>query len=553
MVFHTRGRHLAPRPRRSTPWPTPAQSFSVVALAAALVGLFLVAPVFTAPPAAAGPLALCNNPGPAPGIKHVVVVMLENESQGNVVGNSTDAPYINSTVTPQCGYATNMYGATHWSAANYLAITAGQYPLESPAGCGYLAACNTATNNIFHQTEANGLSWKAYEEAMPGPCTKSSSGIYSLGHNPVPFYDNVDDCATYDVPVADLTAAQGPLWNDLQNRTLPSYSFVTPNNINNGHDEGTGVPAIDDFLSDFVPLVQSSNSYQDGTTAMFITFDEGTGGSKGQDCTNRSLDMAGNQDSCHIPFFVIYPFTPAGPVGGFFDHYSVTRTAEELLGLPLLAGAQTAPSLIGPFGLAAGASPTPTASPTASASPTPVATTPPPTASPTPSATAPPSETTNLVTNGGFETGTENGWNGIYTANSLTAPTQAAAQSGSWSLAITSSITDRASPVGVTSKPPVIANATGGTSLAASAWVKSSVAGVYVRQLVWETAPDGTSVGYLGKSFLLQDTAWHRIAASTAYTVKNSGDSVWFSLYTKSLPAGATLYADNLSLTTPAT
>jgi hypothetical protein len=543
MTSLTRGRHLAPRTQRSLPRSTRGQSGLVVVLVTALVGLSLVTPAFNTPAHAAA-LALCNNPGSTPGIQHVIVVMLENESQTQVVGNATDAPYINSTITKQCGYATNMYGATHWSAANYLALSAGQYPAESPAGCGYITACDSAADNLFRQTETNGLSWKAYEEAMPSACATSSSGTYSIGHNPPLFYNNLaTTCAKYDVPVPDLTAAQGTFWNDLQNRTLPSFSFVTPNNINNGHDDGAGVPAIDDFLSDFVPLVQSSNSYQDGTTAMFITFDEGSGGSKGQDCTDRALDMAGNQDSCHIPFFVISPFTPAGPVTSFFDHYSVTRTTEELLGLPLLAGAQAAPSMVDAFGLA----PEVTATPSPTATPTPDPTTPSPTASPT----SPPQ--VNLVTNGGFESGTENGWTGVYSANSVTNPTQAEAVSGSWSLAISSTVTDAASIAGVTSKPPVIANATAGTPLTASVWVKSSVAGVYVRQLIWETAPDGTSVGYLGKSYLLQDTNWHRVANGTSYAVKNTGDSVWFSLYTKSLPAGATLYADNFALRTPAT
>ena len=71
--------------------------------------------------------------------------------------------------------------------------------------------------------------------------------------------------------------------------------------------------------------------------------------------------------------------------------------------------------------------------------------------------------------------------------------------------------------------------------------------------MLWERAPDGTNVGYLGTSMLLQDTEWHRLTMSTAYTVKNSGDTVWFSLYTKSLPAGATLYADNFRVLTPTT
>jgi acid phosphatase len=519
------------------------QDVTILGVAGALLALLLlVVPSLRAH--GTTPLALCGNPGPAPGIQHVVVVMLENESHEQVVGDTTDAPYINSTLTKQCGYASNMFGVTHYSAANYLALTAGQYPIESPAGCGSVAACDTAADNLFHQAETHGLSWKAYEESMPAPCTRSNSGTYSLGHNPVPYYDDITDCATYDVPVEDLTSPQGAFWDDLQNKTLPSFSFVTPDDVDNGHDDGTGVPAIDDFLSQFVPLVQSSPAYQDGTTAVLVTFDEGSGGVKGQDCTNQSLDMAGNQESCHIPFFVVYPYTKAGAVTGFFNHYSVTRTVEELFHLPLLAGAVTAPSLAGPFGLVAApaATPTPTPTLTLTAAPT-------PTASPTNT----PSPPTEYVENTGFEAGTEDGWSGIYTTNSLTYVTQDQAQTGTWCLAISSSVTDARSTVGVTSKPPVIDSAVAGTPLTGSVFVKASTPGIFVTQLVWETLPDGSSVGYQGRSISLQDTNWHRIKAPTPYVVKNDGDHIWFSLYTKGLPAGAVVYADNVSLTSPAT
>ncbi|MFL6240863.1 MAG: hypothetical protein ACJ735_15380 [Actinomycetes bacterium] len=129
----------------------------------------------------------------------------------NQVVGSSAAPYINNTLVPQCGRATQMFGATHWSAANYLAITAGQYPAGSPVGCGSVSACRSSTDNLFHQMEAPGLSWRAYEESMPSACSTSSQGLYSLGHNPPPFYSDLTDCATYDLPVADLTAKSGPL------------------------------------------------------------------------------------------------------------------------------------------------------------------------------------------------------------------------------------------------------------------------------------------------------------------------------------------------------
>jgi hypothetical protein len=471
-------------------------------------------------PAAATGLALCGNAGPAPAIKHVLVVVLENESKRHVIGNSTQAPYMNGTLAAQCPTAASMFGATHWSAANYLALTAGQYPANSAAGCASVTACSTSVDNVFNQLSVKGLSWKAYEESMPSACDKNvTSGYYKLGHNPPPFYTNLaSTCAQYDVPVPDLTAQSGAFWTDLQNGTLPTFAFISPNTVHDGQDGGTqGLPAIDAFLSSFVPLVAQSPSYQAGDTAMLVTFDEGSGADakQGEDCLNQSLDTAGQQESCHLPFFVVYPYGRAGEVSGFFTHYSVTRAVEELFGLPLLAGAQTAASLVGPF-----LPPQPTTSPT------------------------------EYVVNKGFEGGGKNGWGGVYTANSITTVVTEAAFTGTHSLRISSSATT-AKAAGVTSKPPVIASSVAGTKLTGSVWVKANVSGLNLTLVIWETNPDGTSVASLSKAITLGDTAWHRIKNGSPYVVKQSGDMVNVSVYANSLPVGQAFYADAFSLTSP--
>ncbi len=66
--------------------------------------------------------------------------------------------------------------------------------------------------------------------------------------------------------------------------------------------------------------MQQSASYQAGNTLILITYDEGTGADAktGEDCTNQALDLpitngvSAHQDSCHIPLFVVYPYTPTG-------------------------------------------------------------------------------------------------------------------------------------------------------------------------------------------------------------------------------------------------
>ena len=304
-------------------------------------------------------LALCGNAGsPTSPVQHVMVVMLENQSYPAVVGPGTKAPYQSGTLATRCGLASQMYGVTHTSAANYLAMTAGTYPPKTVGGCFDVAACSSTSPNLFRQLETSGAGWKAYQESMPSSCYPSGAPAYKIGHNPALFY-GLASCSRLDVGVPDLTAQSGALWTDLSNQTLPAFSFVTPNLNNDG--EGTaGLAGADTWLQKFLGTVQQSPAYQSGSTAIVVTYDEGTGSDsyKGEDCTNQALDLAGSQGSCHVASFVVYPWA-SGTDSTFFDHYSVTRTVEELFGLPLLARAATAPSLIGHFGLAL---PSPTAS-----------------------------------------------------------------------------------------------------------------------------------------------------------------------------------------------
>jgi phosphatidylinositol-3-phosphatase len=367
---------------------------SLLAAVALVVPAILSISAFT--PLSAGTsassLSLCGNPGPAPTtIQHVVVVMMENLSYNQVVG-SPNAPY-QTSLASQCGVAPTYFGVTHSSAANYLALSSGQYPPASTPGCGSVKACADTSDNLYNQLSTAGLTWTGFMESMPSSCDPKSSGPntaahdeYSLGHNPIVFFTDITaaECQANDIGVADLTAQSGAFWNDLQNQTLPSFSWVTPNASDD--DEGSGTPvqdeqASDTWLQNFIGTVQQSNSYQSGNTLVLVTYDEGSGADKkdGEDCTNESLDLpvtngvSAHQDSCHVPLFVVYPYTPAGDSDAtFFDHYSITKTVEDLFGLPYLAHAGDAQttSLIGHFGIPAGVitNPLPTVSITEPAS-----------------------------------------------------------------------------------------------------------------------------------------------------------------------------------------
>ena len=111
--------------------------------------------------------------------------------------------------------------------------------------------------------------------------------------------------------------------------TLPAFSFVTPNLCNDTHD--CPVPSGDLWLASWMPIMLAAPNYRAGNTAIFLIWDEGNA-------------------SNHMPEITISPFTPAGATSTTrFDHYSLLKTTEQLLGLPMLGNASAAASMLSAF------------------------------------------------------------------------------------------------------------------------------------------------------------------------------------------------------------
>lgn len=302
--------------------------------AAALLSLGGLIGANEAQPAAAatGP---CGTLATAPHYTHVIWVWMENHSYSDIIGSS-QAPYINS-IANGCGLATDYLNLSHPSLPNYVGATSGLAvgSLSTfDSDCSPSKRCSTSTASVFGQGE----SWKSYEESMPSNCDKSNSGEYAVRHNPPPYFTTLSGCSTFDVPYTTLAA-------DLSGGTLPAFSFVTPNLIDDMHD-GT-VAQGDSWLSSNLPTILNSSEYTSGGTAVFITWDEGSGGSTGESCASNTTDQ-----SCHVATIVISPSTPAGTKSGtLFNHYSLLATAEQLLGLPFLGQAASAPTMTSAFNL----------------------------------------------------------------------------------------------------------------------------------------------------------------------------------------------------------
>src|SRR6516162_6604250 len=89
-----------------------------------LFGLSAAAAVSAAPqPPAAAPIR-----EPLPPIRHVFVLLLENQSYHATFGSGSPAPYLARTLPARGALLTHYYAIGHASLGNYIALVSGQAP-----------------------------------------------------------------------------------------------------------------------------------------------------------------------------------------------------------------------------------------------------------------------------------------------------------------------------------------------------------------------------------------------------------------------------------------
>ena len=76
--------------------------------------------------------AQVGDPSTAPEIKHVFIVVLENESADNSFAANSPAPYLAQTLRSQGAYLPNYYAIGHLSLDNYISMVSGQSPNPRP-------------------------------------------------------------------------------------------------------------------------------------------------------------------------------------------------------------------------------------------------------------------------------------------------------------------------------------------------------------------------------------------------------------------------------------
>jgi acid phosphatase len=242
------------------------------------------------------------SPSPTPAAKHVFVIVLENTSYQLALRQ----PYI-ASLAKKYAVATSYSSVANPSLPNYLAMTSG-----STWGIRDDLYHRLPAGGVGSQLSDAGIAWKAYMEGFTGDCFNSPYP-YSLKHNPFAYYGGA--CPANVVPMTDLTT-------DLNGDT-PQLSWITPGLCNDGHDCGVG--AADRWLELVVPQITGSPAWlQNGV--LFITWDESSAG-----------------DS-RVALLVVSPSLHE-QIAAPLNHYSLSATISDELGVPRLGEAQQATSL----------------------------------------------------------------------------------------------------------------------------------------------------------------------------------------------------------------
>jgi hypothetical protein len=443
----------------------------------------------------------------------LVIVFMENHSAESVLADPSDMPYLNSLWdSPADEQFTDYYAIGHPSFPNYSALAAGQ-PVATN---DQVTAGEFSVPTLWDQLTSAGISWNVYAESMPATCspvtyyndtTSSSPGPYKIGHNPaVPF------AGVYDSPECQNVQ---PL-SAMNPAALPQLSFVAPNLCDDMH----GVPSTDtngytDCLTGSTAIEQRGDAWLAAhvpawTAAgadVLITFDEGSG--------------YGNQ----VYAVLTGPRVTGGADTATLNHYSLLAGIEDAYGLPPLGSAATAT----PIQLPGAGSPPP----------------PPPTSCP-----SPPAGDSELSGNVSVES-SQAGWTGLY--NSQSEVTRVAPSGGSydgaWALQVGPKAGDSGT-AGVNNANPIwVTGSTAGQTYTGSVFVNGA-AGEQVSVILRETTQSGAGgIGYHTTTVTLPDTGWHQV--TSAYTAKNSGDLIRYSVYSPGMVAGQYFQADCLSLWSP--
>lgn len=192
---------------------------------------------------------------------HVVLVVEENHSYADVIGNAS-MPYLNS-LAQQYGLAAQYYADAHPSLPNYFMLTAGMTETNNDGFTGVVS-----DDNVVRELVKAGKTWKCYAEALPAPgYLGGDASTYVQHHDPFAYLSDVQNDPTEAGNIVPFTQFAG----DLAGNALPQYSFVVPDLMDDAHD-GTLAQADSWLQTNIAPLISNANFQSSGL--LVIIFDE---------------------------------------------------------------------------------------------------------------------------------------------------------------------------------------------------------------------------------------------------------------------------------------
>ncbi len=241
---------------------------------------------------------------------HVVIVVEENRSQTNIIGNKA-APFINQLAANGAMMAQS-FAELHPSEPNYYALFAGNTLVTAnvcPVNGGN-------TPNLGSQLLGAGYTFAGFAESLPEVGSPAcSAGKYARKHVPWASFTNIP--SSRSLPFSAFPAPPNYAG-------LPTVSLVIPNLDNDMHDGSItqGDTWLYQNLSQYASWARANNSL------LILTWDE-------DDNTPRN----------QIPTVFYGANVRPGIYSEPISHYNVLSTLEEMYGLPKLGYATRAPAI----------------------------------------------------------------------------------------------------------------------------------------------------------------------------------------------------------------
>lgn|GEM_PF-1557816 len=305
---------------------------------------------------------------PLPHPDHIVIVILENKSFSQIIGNAA-APNINALAAEGASIVaspadpgatiTGSHALRHPSQPNYLELFSGsnqgvqQNGRPGTSAEPFSAPLPFNSPNLGASLMAAGLTFRTYSENLPFAgfdgdsfTTDPAQNQYQRKHNPVANWQAADAPANNHVPLASNQPFTAFPQDAAGYAALPTVSFVVPDEQNDMHD---GSIAQGDtwlktrVLDGYYQWAKTHNSL------LIVTFDEDASNTPSNHVTTifaGPMIKPGNYFEENInPPDARAPDGFITPTGTAMNHYNLLRTITDIYGLTPLGSSGNTPAL----------------------------------------------------------------------------------------------------------------------------------------------------------------------------------------------------------------